>query len=90
MCTLKSPMSQVMSHTSAMAITDQNEGENLLPSEIFVGGGGGYEPPSCPLRSFFIVRSCTKRNFALILDISYLDTRKKLFILCHWKSHTSE
>ena len=40
MCTLKSPMSQVMSHTSAMAITDQNEGENLLPSEIFVGGGG--------------------------------------------------
>ena len=28
--------------------------------------------------------------FLLILDVSYLDPRKKLFILCHWKSHTSE
>ena len=28
--------------------------------------------------------------FLLILDVSFLDPRKKLFILCHWKSHTSE
>ena len=45
MCALKSSMSQVMSHTSAMAITDQNEGEDFLPSEIFVGGGGVTNHP---------------------------------------------
>ena len=83
MCTLKSPMSQVNG--------DYGPKRGGRPPPFGnISWGGGYEPPSCPLRSFFIVRSCTKRNFALILDISYLDTRKKLFILCHWKSHTSE
>ena len=42
MCALQLPMSQVMSNTSVMAITDLNEGgSEPLPSQIFLGGGGG-------------------------------------------------
>ena len=62
--------------------------------------GGLRDKPPCSaayvagkplfLRSFFIVRSCAKRDVLLTLNISYLDPKKKLFILCHWKSHTSE
>ena len=91
MCTLQWPKSQVMSNTSAMAITDFYRG----------GGGGGG------LGTTLLLRLRSKKNrssyagsslfdhvqnkiFLLILDVSFLDPRKKLFIFCYWKSHTSE
>ena len=50
MCALQLPMSQVMSNTSVMAITDLNEGgSEPLPSQIFLGGGGGRDHPAPPL-----------------------------------------
>ena len=89
MCTLQLPKSQVMSNTSVMAITD-----------FYRGGGGGLGTTlllrlrSKKNRSSYTVSSLydhvQNKIFLLILDVSYLDPRKKLFILCHWKSQTSE
>ena len=49
MCALQLPMSQVMSNTSVMAITDLNEGgSEPLPPKFF-SGGGGRDHPAPPL-----------------------------------------
>ena len=84
MCALQLPMSQVMSNTSVM--------------DFYPGGGLGttllLRLRSKKNRSSYAVSSLfdhvQNKIFLLILDVSFLDPRKKLFILCYWKSHTSE
>ena len=59
MCTLKSPMSQLLSNKSVKVFSHQNGGRGgggLCPPKIFARrGGGGYGPPAPPYFAAFEV-----------------------------------
>ena len=57
MCTLKSPMSQLLSNKSVKVFSHQNGGGGTLPPKNFcsAGGGGGYGPPAAPYFAAFEV-----------------------------------
>ena len=56
MCTLKSPMSQLLSNKSVKVFSHQNgEGGDSAPQKFLLGraGGGGVRPPCSPLLHSF-------------------------------------
>ena len=57
MCTLKSPMSQLLSNKSVKVFSHQNGGGGgLCPQNNFARrGGGGYGPPAPPYFAAFEV-----------------------------------
>ena len=68
MCALQLPMSQVMSNTSVMAITDLNEGgSEPLPPKFFSGGGGAGPPCSAA----YVVRKTVLPTLFLHSSIMY-------------------
>ena len=88
MCTLQLPKSQVMSNTSVIAITDFYRGGGGLGTTLLLHLRSKKNRSSYAVSSLF--DHVQNKIFLLILDVSFLDPRKKLFILCYWKSHTSE
>ena len=55
MCTLKSPMSQLLSNKSVKVFSHQNGGGGDSASKTFLLGGAGYGPPAPPYFAAFEV-----------------------------------